>query len=54
MSKNGGLLAVLLIASASAIAVVSNLPFIDDDYVKALATAKQRNLPMFGEVSAPW
>jgi hypothetical protein len=45
---------VLLITSAGAIAATSNLPFMDDDYVKALATAKQRNLPMFVEVSAPW
>ena len=54
MSKRSALLAVLLIGSASAIAATSNLPFIDDDYAKALATAKQRNLPMFVEVSAPW
>jgi hypothetical protein len=54
MSKSGGLLVVLMIASASAIAATSNLPFIDDDYAKALATAKQRNSPMFVEVSAPW
>ena len=53
MRKKGGLLAVLLIASASAMGT-SSLPFIDDDYAKALATAKQRNLPMFVEVSAPW
>lgn len=54
MSEKGGLLVVLLIASVSAIAAASNLPFIDDNYGQALATAKQRNLPMFVEVSAPW
>jgi hypothetical protein len=30
------------------------LPFINDDYERALAQAKQRNLPLFVEVWAPW
>ena len=54
MSKKGGLLAVLLMASMSAVAGASTLPFINDNYAKGLAAAKQRNLPMFVEVSAAW
>ena len=30
------------------------LPFINDDFAKALAEAKQRNLPLFVDVWAPW
>lgn len=48
------LLGVLALISASAIAATSNLPFINDDYPKALAAAKQRNVPIFVEVWAPW
>ena len=35
-------------------ALAANLPFINDDYPKALADAKQRDLPIFVEVWAPW
>ena len=30
------------------------LPFIDDDYGKALAEAKAKKLPLFIEAWAPW
>ncbi len=30
------------------------LPFINDNFEKALGEAKQRNLPLFVEVWAPW
>jgi len=30
------------------------LPFINDDFEKAMAEAKQRNLPLFVDVWAPW
>jgi hypothetical protein len=30
------------------------LPFIENDYPKALAAARQANLPVFVEVWAPW
>jgi hypothetical protein len=30
------------------------LPFIDDDYPRALAEAKARNVPLFIETWAPW
>jgi hypothetical protein len=39
---------------ASADAATSNLPFINDDYPKAMASAKQGSLPIFVEVWAPW
>ena len=35
-------------------AAPSVLPFIDDDLSRALAEAKQRNLPLFVESWAPW
>jgi len=30
------------------------LPFIDDDYAKATALAKAKNVPIFVEAWAPW
>lgn len=30
------------------------LPFIDDDYSKAVARAKTKNVPIFVEAWAPW
>jgi hypothetical protein len=30
------------------------LPFIDDDYAKAVAHAKAKNVPLFVEAWAPW
>ena len=46
------LLAVL--SNASLGKPSKGLPFINDDFQKALAQAKQRNLPLFVEVWAPW
>ena len=40
--------------AAQAVAATSRLPFVEDDYPKALANARHRNLPIFVEVSAPW
>ncbi|MBP9143433.1 MAG: thioredoxin family protein [Thermoanaerobaculia bacterium] len=40
--------------SAVAIAASAAVPFIDDDYPKALAEARARNLPIFLEAWAPW
>jgi hypothetical protein len=42
------LIAVALPASGA------SLPWIEDNYPKALAEAKLRKLPMFVEVWAPW
>jgi len=35
-------------------ATSSHLPFINDNYSEALLQAKQRKLPIFVEVWAPW
>jgi hypothetical protein len=40
---------VLLFAAAT-----SSLPWVEDDYAKALAAAKSRHVPVFVEVWAPW
>jgi len=46
---------LLLVLSTVAFGTPSKgLPFINDDYEKALAQAKQRNLPLFVDVWAPW
>lgn len=42
--------AVVGVASSA----VFGLPFIHDDYPRALAEAKQRNVPIFVECWAPW
>jgi hypothetical protein len=45
---------LLLLCSSLMASTKSAIPFIEDDYAKALSEAKQRNLPLFVEVSAPW
>jgi len=45
------LLATLLAATALP---AMSLPFIDDDYTKALARARTKNVPIFVEAWAPW
>jgi hypothetical protein len=42
------------VISASSGTSGSRLPFIHDDYPRALAEAKQRKLPIFVECWAPW
>jgi hypothetical protein len=44
---------VALVAAALP-ASAAGLPWIKDNYAKALGEAKQRKLPMFVEVWAPW
>lgn len=45
---------LLLLLAVPRIAAANPLRFIDDDYPRALAEAKQRKLPVFVEVWAPW
>jgi len=46
---------LLMIALLAATALpAAALPFIENDYAKALARAKTNNLPMFVDVWAPW
>jgi len=47
------LLLVALLIAAPAVAK-EVLPFIDNDYSKALAQAKKRNVPLFVDAWAPW
>jgi hypothetical protein len=44
----------LALIAAALPASAAGLPWIEDNYPKALAEAKQRKLPMFVEVWAPW
>ncbi len=43
----------LLLAGGTAPAA-PRLPFIEDDWPRALAEAKRRDLPLFVEAWAPW
>jgi len=43
-----------LATQARASAPPTHLPIINDDYAKAQAEARQRHLPLFVEVWAPW
>ena len=48
-------IALLALTSASSHAPAKMvLPFIDDDYAKALAQARARHVPIFVEAWAPW
>ncbi len=44
---------VLLTASLSGVARAA-LPFVEDDYAKAIAAARGRHVPIFLEAWAPW
>jgi hypothetical protein len=46
-------LAVALLALA-ALSARAELPFIENDYAKAVARAKAKNVPIFVEAWAPW
>ena len=46
------LLLTLLLAAAALPAAA--LPFIEDDYTKALARARAKNVPIFADAWAPW
>ena len=52
-------LVVLALLCVSGVAVAGAapkeaLPFIEDDYARAVAEAKQRKLPIFVDAWAPW
>ena len=42
------------LAAGPAASTHSALPFIDDDYEKALSLARQKKVPIFVEAWAPW
>lgn len=43
-----------LLGAAAPLVAAPNLPFIEDDYARALAEARARTLPLFVEAWAPW
>jgi len=45
---------LLMLSSSTFSATSKGLPFINDNFEKALAEAKQRNVPLFVDVWAPW
>ena len=51
-APRGGFTAVLITGSGTAARMV--LPFIADDYTKAVAEARARKVPLFIESWAPW
>ncbi len=46
--------AILLAATAAIASARQVLPFVENDYSKALARAKANNLPIFVDAWAPW
>jgi hypothetical protein len=46
--------ALSAVASASGTARSTRLPFIEDDYARAVAEARSRRVPIFVEAWAPW
>ena len=48
------LLAMVVLAGLAFGETTTSLPFIKDNFAKALAEAKQQNKPMFVECWAPW
>lgn len=47
-------IAILLALSPVLALAKEVLPFIDDDYTKALAHARAKNVPIFVDAWAPW
>ncbi len=47
-------LLVALALAAAAPAAAGGLPFVEDDYGRALADARARNVPLVVDVWAPW
>jgi hypothetical protein len=48
------LMAGAMVGCAFRTSAATRLPFIEDDYARALAEAKSRTVPLFVEVWAPW
>ena len=48
------LLAATLLGTALSTRAKEVLPFIEDDYARAVETAKAKNVPVFVETWAPW
>jgi hypothetical protein len=48
------ILSLLLVAAAAPAFGKEVLPFIENDYAKAVTRAKTKNLPIFVDAWAPW
>jgi hypothetical protein len=48
------LLTALALLTLTALPATAELPFIEDDYTKAVARAKAKDVPIFVEAWAPW
>ncbi len=48
------LLLVIALTAAAPATAAGTLPFIPDDYARALADARARNVPLVVDVWAPW
>ena len=48
------LLTALAMLAITALPATAELPFIEDDYAKAVARAKAKDVPIFVETWAPW
>jgi len=48
------LLVALALVLATAAAAAGSLPFVADDYARALADARARKVPLVVDVWAPW
>jgi hypothetical protein len=48
------LLVLSAVASSTTASTPKTLSFIEDDYARARAEAKKRDVPLFVEVWAPW
>jgi hypothetical protein len=44
----------LAVLAFAALAARAELPFVENDYVRAFSEARARNLPLFVEAWAPW
>jgi hypothetical protein len=53
MTRMKRLLPIVMFA-LSALGASADLPFIENDYRKAAAEAKAKNVPLFVEAWAPW
>ena len=52
--KKLSIFALFVLCVAPVAVATAGLPFIQDNYGAALSEAKQRNVPIFVEVWAPW
>jgi hypothetical protein len=54
MLRRAIITAALLLSLAPVARATETVPFINDDFARALAQAKAKNLPIFVEAWAPW